>query len=507
MILYNYLEYMYKEGCAMLKRVLAFDFGASSGRAIIGSFDGEKIELKEIHRFSNDPVSINGTVYWDIQRLFFEIKRGIIKAKEDGGFDSIGIDTWGVDFGLLRKDGTLVENPVHYRDKRNEGMAEFSKKYMSHEKMYDITGIQFMDFNTVFQLLSLKENRPYILDEADTLLFTPDLLNFMLTGEKATEYSIATTSQMVDLNINKWSDEIICALGLKRSLLTDIVPTGTVVGKLSKEICDELGVPAADVIAVAAHDTQSAITATPSLEDDFVFISCGTWSLFGTEVKSPIINDASRKLNVTNEGGYGFTTAFLKNICGLWLIQESRRQWGREGAEYSYAELEKLALDCEMFKCFIDPDAPEFGSMGNIPERVREYCKKTGQYVPETVGEVMRCIYESLAMKYRYTFDGIKECTEKDYSKIHVMGGGTKDRLLLQMTANSCGVEVLGGPIEATALGNIAVQLMSDGTVPDIKAARKIIADGEALKTYIPADTALWEEAYARFKAILGEAK
>ena len=488
-----------------MKRVLAFDFGASSGRAILGIFDGEKIELQEVHRFSNDPVKINGTVYWDVQRLFFEIKQGILKAKEAGGFDSIGIDTWGVDFGLLRKDGTLVENPVHYRDARNDGMVEKATKYMSKERMYDITGIQFMDFNTIFQLLSLKENRPYILEEADKLLFMPDLLNYMLSGVKSTEFSIATTSQMVDLKTNNWSEEILDTFGIDKNLLTDIAPTGAVIGQLSDEICEELGVTKADIVSVAAHDTQSAITATPCEYDDFAFISCGTWSLFGTEVKEPIINEASKKLNVTNEGGYDYTTAFLKNICGLWLIQESRRQWIREGKEYSYAELEKLALECEPFKCFIDPDAPEFAPMGNLPRRVKEYCEKTGQYVPQTVGEIIRCIYESLALKYRYTFDGIKECTGKDYDRIHVMGGGTKDKLLLQMTAQSCNVNVYGGPIEATALGNVAIQLMSTGAIKDIKEARKIIAKGENLKLYEPKDNAEWEKAYENFKNIINK--
>ena len=488
-----------------MKRVLAFDFGASSGRAILGIFDGEKIELQEVHRFSNDPVKINGTVYWDVQRLFFEIKQGILKAKEAGGFDSIGIDTWGVDFGLLRKDGTLVENPVHYRDARNDGMVEKATEYMSKERMYDITGIQFMDFNTIFQLLSLKENRPYILEEADKLLFMPDLLNYMLSGVKSTEFSIATTSQMVDLKTNNWSEEILDTFGINKNLLTDIAPTGAVIGQLSDEICEELGVSKADIVSVAAHDTQSAITATPCEFDDFAFISCGTWSLFGTEVKEPIINEASKKLNVTNEGGYDYTTAFLKNICGLWLIQESRRQWIREGKEYSYAELEKLALECEPFKCFIDPDAPEFAPMGNLPRRVKEYCEKTGQYVPQTVGEIIRCIYESLALKYRYTFDGIKECTGKDYDRIHVMGGGTKDKLLLQMTAQSCNVNVYGGPIEATALGNVAIQLMSTGAIKDIKEARKIIAKGENLKLYEPKDNADWEKAYEDFKNIINK--
>ncbi len=487
----------------MEKRVLAFDFGASSGRAILGIFDGKKIELKEVHRFGNDPVSINGTVYWDIQRLFFEIKQGMIKAKEAGGFQSIGIDTWGVDFGLIRKDGTLVENPVHYRDKRNDGMVNKSEKYMSRERLYDITGIQFMDFNTLFQLLSLKENRPYILEEADKLLFTPDLLAYMLTGEKHAEYSIATTSQMVDLKTHDWSEEILSAFSLNRNLLPDIVKTGTVTGTLSDDICEELGLNKADVIAVAGHDTQSAISATPTSDDDFAFISCGTWSLFGTEVKEPIINEASKKLNVTNEGGYDYSTAFLKNICGLWLIQESRRQWIREGNEYSYADLEEKALASEPFKCFIDPDAPEFAPMGNLPQRVKDYCKKTGQHVPETVGEIMRCIYESLALKYRLTLEGIEECTGKKYNKLHVMGGGTKDKLLLKMTADSCNIPVYGGPIEATALGNVAIQLMSAGDIKDIKEARKIIADGENLKLYEPSDRDGWEDAFERFKAVI----
>ncbi len=487
----------------MAKRVLAFDFGASSGRAIVGVFDGEKIELREVHRFSNDPVTINGTVYWDVQRLFFEIKQGILKAKEDGGFDSIGIDTWGVDFGLLRKDGTLIENPIHYRDKRNDGMVERAKNYMSHEEMYDITGIQFMDFNTVFQLLSLKENRPYILEEADTLLFMPDLLAYMLSGVKSTEYSIATTSQIVDLKTQTWSEKILKDFGLPASILTPIAATGAVIGKLSNEICEELGVPAADIVSVASHDTQSAITAVPCEEEDFAFISSGTWSLFGTEVKEPVINEASKKLNVTNEGGYNYTTAFLKNICGLWLIQESRRQWIREGSEYSYAQLEEMALNSKPFQCFIDPDAAEFGVMGNLPKRVKEYCEKTGQYIPETVGEIVRCIYESLALKYRLTFDGIMECTGKKYDRIHVMGGGTKDKLLLDMTAQSCNVPVYGGPIEATALGNIAVQLMSSGDIKDIKEARRIIAQGENLKEYLPHNRDAWEDAYERFQNII----
>lgn len=489
----------------MKKQVLAFDFGASSGRAILGSFDGEKIELKEIHRFSNDPVKVGNTFYWDILRLFHEIKQGILKAKQYGKIESIGIDTWGVDFGLIDEKGYLLENPVHYRDERNVGMIEEAQKYMSKDEMYDRTGIQFMEFNTLFQLLSLKKNRPEMLERADKLLFMPDLLTYMLTGEKVAEYSIATTSQMVNIGTKNWDSELLDTMNIPEKILCDIVPAGTKAGVLRHELCEELGVDAIPVISVCGHDTQSAITAIPSEKKDFAFISSGTWSLFGTELDTPVVNEKAKKLNVTNEGGYNYTTAFLKNICGLWLIQESRRQWIREGREYSYAELEQEALKAEPFKCFIDPDAPDFVAMGDMPSRVREFCKKTGQYVPGTVGEVMRCIYESLAMKYKYVLQGIEDCTEKNFDRIHVAGGGTKDTFLCSMTASSCNRTVYAGPIEATVLGNIAVQFMSAGDIKDIAEARQIIAKGENLKVYEPVDADKWEKAYKEFVKIIKE--
>lgn len=483
-----------------MKRVLAFDFGASSGRAIIGKYENGKIELEEVHRFSNDPVSVNGTTYWDVLRLFHEIKQGIIKAKQAGGFDSIGIDTWGVDFGLLDEFGCLLENPIHYRDTRTVGMIEEAEKYISKREMYNITGIQFMELNTIFQLLSLKKERPHMLQRTDKMLFMPDLFAYMLTGEKNTEYSIATTSQMIDLQTNSWSGELLDKLGIRKDIFAPIVKSGTKVGFLSPEICEECGVESVPVIAVCEHDTQSAISAVPCPEGEFAFISSGTWSLFGTELEKPVVNDTTYEINVTNEGGYDFATGFLKNIIGLWLIQESRRQWAREGENYSYADLEKLALEAEPFKCFIDPDTPEFVPHGNLPERVREYCRKTNQYVPETVGEIMRCIYESLAMKYRETFEKIKECTGKDYPVIHVIGGGTKDTLLCQLTANSCGCEVKAGPIEATVLGNLAVQLISHGEIKDIKEAREIIASSENVVTYTPQSADVWSENFEKYK-------
>lgn len=487
----------------MTKRVLAFDFGASSGRAIIGCFDGDKITLEEVHRFSNDPVSVGGTVYWDVLRLFYEIKQGIIKAKIAGGFDSIGIDTWGVDFGLIDSEGKLMENPIHYRDARTAGLVDEAFKTMPKEKLYGITGIQFMELNTLFQLISLKKYRPWMLERADKMLFMPDLFGYMLTGKMCAEYSIASTSQLIDLDKRTWSKEILDAFGIKESVFAPLVQPGTVLGELSKEVCEECGVDPVPVISVCGHDTQSAITSVPCEDGDFAFLSSGTWSLFGTELDKPIVNETSMNINITNEGGFDGSTGFLKNIIGLWLIQESRRQWKREGKEYSYADLEKLALAAEPFKCFIDPDAPEFVPHGNIPERVREFCRKTGQYVPETVGEIMRCIYESLAMKYRLTFEKLRECTERDYPVIHVIGGGTKDGLLCQMTANSCDRTVKAGPIEATVMGNVAVQLMSDGSVKNIGQARKIVADSSELKTFEPKDTDKWAGAYEDFLKVV----
>ena len=487
----------------MTKRVLAFDFGASSGRAIIGCFDGDKITLEEVHRFSNDTVSVGGTVYWDVLRLFYEIKQGIIKAKIAGGFDSIGIDTWGFDFGLIDSEGKLMENPVHYRDARTVGLVDEAFKTMPKEKLYGITGIQFMELNTLFQLISLKKYRPWMLERADKMLFMPDLFGYMLTGKMCAEYSIASTSQLIDLDKRTWSKEILDAFGIKESVFAPLVQPGTVLGELSKEVCEECGVDPVPVISVCGHDTQSAITSVPCEDGDFAFLSSGTWSLFGTELDKPIVNETSMNINITNEGGFDGSTGFLKNIIGLWLIQESRRQWKREGKEYSYADLEKLALAAEPFKCFIDPDAPEFVPHGNIPERVREFCRKTGQYVPETVGEIMRCIYESLAMKYRLTFEKLRECTERDYPVIHVIGGGTKDGLLCQMTANSCDRTVKAGPIEATVMGNVAVQLMSDGSVKNIGQARKIVADSSELKTFEPKDTDKWAGAYEDFLKVV----
>lgn len=489
----------------MNKKVLAFDFGASGGRAMCAVFDGSTIEIEELHRFSNDPVIVNGTMYWDTLRLFFEIKQGLIQAKKCGKIESIGIDTWGVDFGLLDREGNLLENPIHYRDARTAGMIERSFEKIEKEKFYQITGNQFMELNTAFQLLSLVENRKELLERADQMLLTPDLFNYFLTGKKAAEYSIVSTTQLMDAHTGTWSKEVINALGIPEKIFPEIIPCGTVIGPVSDEICEELGIDRMNVIAVAGHDTQSALVSVPTEEEDFIFLSCGTWSLLGTELEKPLINEKSEYYNITNEGGYEKKVSFLKNIIGLWCIQESRRQWIREGKEYGFGELEKMASEAKPFKCFIDPDASEFTPAGNIPRRIREYCRRTGQEIPETEGEIVRCINESLAMKYRIAMEEIVDCTGKDYKTVYMVGGGTQSKLLCQFTANACKCNVSAGPVEATVLGNVALQLLAGGEIPSLKEARAIIKRSQKIEYYEPQSTKEWDEAYKIFRKIIAK--
>lgn len=485
----------------MAKRVLAIDFGASSGRAIIGEYDGERVTLTEIHRFSNDPVILGGVMYWDVLRLFHEIKQSLIKAKPYD-VESVAIDTWGVDFGLLDKDERLIDNPVHYRDRRTSGMVDKSEELISKEKLYSLTGNQIMEINTAFQLLALKLTRPDILERADKVLNMPDLFNCFLSGEVRSEVSIASTTQLFDQEKKNWSDDAIEAFGFERKLFPKVVSSGTVIGTLTPALCEELGVKPIKVIAVCGHDTQCALVAVPAKENDIAFLSCGTWSLLGTELDKPIINDSSYKNNVTNEQGFGGKTSFLKNIIGLWLIQESRRQWIREGKEYSFAELEDLARAAEPFKCFIDPDAPELTPAGDIPNRIRKLCRESGQYVPETVGEVMRCIYESLALKYKGAVRELEECTGAEFKTLYMIGGGTKDRFLSQLTADACGITVSSGPVEATAMGNILIQLSALGEISGLSKMRETVRASEKILYFKPENTAEWDKAYERYKTI-----
>lgn len=485
------------------KYLLSFDFGASSGRAVLGAYDGEKLTLREIHRFSNDPVLLGGTLYWDVLRLLFEMKQALVKSKAYGELESIGIDTWGVDFGLLDKSGRLLENPVHYRDARTAGMLEKAFEKLSASAFYSITGNQFMEINTAFQLLALKESRPECLERAAHLLLMPDLFCYMLTGEIHTEYSIASTTQLLDAQKRTWSKTVLSALELPERLFTEIVPTGTQVGTLREDICTELGVSPAKVIAVAGHDTQCAQAAVPAQEEDFLFLSCGTWSLLGTELDAPLINNAARRCNVTNEGGYAGKASFLKNIIGLWLIQETRRQWQKEGESLSFAEMEEFARAAAPYRSFIDPDDAVFVPAGDIPKRIAEYCRQTNQPVPETKGEILRCIYDSLSMKYRYAVSQIEMCTGKNYKTLHMLGGGVKDTLLCRLTADACRKEVLAGPVEATVYGNLVLQLLALGKLKDLTEAREVIRRSDKAVRFTPiGNESEVDAAFKRFKEV-----
>jgi len=485
------------------QKMLAIDLGASSGRGIVGSFNGQKLSLKENHRFSNDPVILNGRMYWDILRIFHEIKQSIAKTVLDGdAISSIGIDTWGVDYALLDESGKMLSNPYHYRDARTEGIVSYVGRFFNSSELYAKTGIQCMNFNTIFQLIADLRDDPKMVENAQRMLNVPDLLNYFLTGNMANEYTILSTGAFLDAEKRDYAKDIIAKAGIPQGLFGDIVAPGTSMGKLLAQVQSEVGKTDAEVLTVASHDTASAVIAVPTQEKEFLFISSGTWSLMGTELDAPKINAETEKYNFTNEGGVNNTIRFLKNIMGLWLIQESRRQWRREGKEYSFADLESLAKAAKPFRCFIDPDHPSFVAPGDLPARVREFCQKTGQYVPETVGEVMRCIYESLAMKYRYTAETIKKLTGISPRVIHVVGGGTKDGFLSQMTADACGIPVCAGPEEATAIGNLLVQLMAAGEAKNLLDARAIVDASFDCKHYIPENTPAWDAAYQTFCAL-----
>ncbi len=486
-------------------KMLAIDLGASNGRAILGILEDKKLTLQEVHRFSNDPVMVNGNLYWDILRLFHEIKQGVLNCVRLGHRDihSIAVDTWGVDFGLLDGKGNLLGNPYHYRDKRTGGMMEKLQELISKEELYNTTGIEFMWFNTILQLYSMKRENSTLLNEAKTLLLTPDLLNYFLSGVKTSEYSIASTTQLLDAYAKCWSDKIIDKLDIPRGIFTDIIPSGTIIGELTEELSKELGIQNLKVIAVAGHDTQSAIAAVPTEDEDFAYISCGTWSLMGFESNQPIINEKSMNLSVTNEGGVGGKITVLKNIMGLWLIQECKRHWDNKGQGCTFAELDEKVIHAKPFISFVDPDDISFIAPGNMPERIREYCRKTGQPVPETKGEVVRCITQSLALKYRMTLEKLEDLLGRKLPVIHMVGGGIKDKLLCRFTAEATGRSVIAGPIEASSIGNILVQAMALGNVKDLKEIRSIVKASFPIVTYTPTEKELWDKAYDVYKELI----
>ena len=468
-----------------MKTVLAFDFGASTGRAIKAHFDGKTITYEEIHRFDNIPKTVDGHVCHDVDMIFSEIKTAIEKA---GKVDSIAFDTWGVDYALLDKDGNIIHEPSHYRDERTQDALTKAFSKISADEIYEETGNQIMNINTLFQLIS-DEN----LAKADKLLFMPDLFAYLLTGQKVCEMTIASTSQMLDMKNKKWSRKVLETFGISEDLFPEIKESATINGEYK-------GIP---VVSVAGHDTQCAVAAMPSKSENAAFLSCGTWSLIGCELDEPVMTAQSNALELSNEMGANGKINFLKNISGLWLIQETRRDLAVTDRKYSYNELEMMARDSEKFRSFIDPDAPELSAHGNLPDKIRAYCKNTNQPVPETIGQVVRCIYESLAMKYRLALEQIGECTGKKFSVLHLMGGGTKDGFLCELAAQSLGIPVVAGPVEATALGNIVLQLIALGEIETIEKGREIIAETEKVKTFNQEHTSDWDEAFERFCKII----
>ena len=485
-------------------KMLAYDFGASSGRGIIGEINNDMLKLREVHRFSNDPVIFSDYLQWDILRLCHEVKQGILKCKNAGeDIASIGIDTWGVDFGLLDSRGELLKNPYHYRDKRTDGMIEECLKYIDKKELYKRTGIQSAKYNTIYQLLAMKTLEDKSLDEASTLLMMPDLINYMLSGEMVSEYTECTTSQLYSHNLNDWDTYIIDKLNIPQTIFTKIVKPATVIGNIRKSICEELNVSPALVVAVASHDTASAISAVPSEGEDHVYISCGTWSLLGIETDQPITCDKAFEYNFTNEGGIDNKITFLKNIMGLWIVQECKRHWEKEGHNIGFSELVKMAQSEKECVSFIDPDNLLFYAPNNMPSKVRQFCMDTNQPVPETYGQIIRCIEESLAYKYRWAIEKIEEITSKKINTIHMVGGGIQDQLLCQLTANATCRKVIAGPVEATAAGNILAQAMVLGKVKSIAHGREIIRNSFDLKTYLPQDTNIYDKGYQKFLKIL----
>lgn len=488
----------------MLK-LLAFDYGASSGRAILGEFDGGKLQLKEMHRFPNEPVTVGDNLYWDILRLYHEMKQGILKCAAAGNRDiaSIGIDTWGVDFGLLDADGKLLGNPYHYRDGRTEGMIEKACGIVEKKEIYAQTGIQFQELNTIYQLLSMKAASSPMLEKASTMLFIPDLLRYFLTGEKNSEFTIASTSQMLQHKGGSWAYSLLGKLGIPGHILTDVIEPGTIAGMLTPQVAGELGTGRIPVAAVAEHDTGSAVAAVPAAEVKYAYLSSGTWSLLGVELVSPVINDATYKLNYTNEGGFNRTVRLLKNIMGLWIYQECKRYWDKSGEVQSFEELEEAAAAEAPFQALIDPDDGSFYRPGRMPEKIREYCRRTGQSIPRTKAQTVRCIMESLALKYRMALEGLESIVGYSLPVLHIVGGGCKNTMLSQFTANAIGRQVITGPVEATAAGNLIAQLIALGEVGSLSEGRSIIGKSFAAGEYVPAHCEDWDMAYERFLRLL----
>ena len=475
----------------------AVDLGATSGRTILGSIADGKLVQRELTRFPNNIILTGGHFFWDIYALYAEIIRGL-KVVADEGIEiaSIGIDTWGVDFVMIGKDGGILRNPYCYRDPHTDGAMEEYFRRVPKEKVYEKTGIQFMQFNSLFQLATLKKNHDSALEAADKILFVPDALMYMLTGEAVCEYTILSTSQMLDPRTKKIDNELIDVIGLKESQFGRYVNPSDVVGTLTPEVQQMTGLGAVPVVAVAGHDTGAAVAAVPAENERFAYLSCGTWSLLGIETKDAIISDKSYEYNFTNEGGIEGTTRFLKNICGMWLLERCRKEWTDAP---DIAQLCKEAMEAPAFQSFINPDDAMFANPVSMVEAIQTYCKQTGQHVPQDYREMARCIFESLAMRYRQVLGYLKDMAPFAIEKLHVIGGGSRNAYLMQMTANSIGLPVITGPVEGTAIGNIMLQAKAAGMVSDMFEMRSIIAKSIELNTFMPQDAEKWDEAYSKY--------
>ena len=476
----------------MAKRtVLAIDLGAESGRVMAVHFDGAHLSFDEVHRFANTPVLAHGTLHWDILRLWHEIQTGIDKSRSLKPA-SLGVDTWGVDFALLDSAGELLGSPVHYRDPRTNGVMERALEHVPRSEIFAETGIQFMPINTLYQLYSLVERSAPQLAAAATFLTVPDLINYWLTGQKVCEYSIATTTQMLNARTADWSCDMLARLSIPTDMLPPIVHPGTRLG-------DFEGIP---VIAPACHDTQSAVAALSASETGSAYISSGTWSLIGVEIPEPILTDMALSANVTNEGGVDHTICLLANATGLWLLQQCRAVWKEHGLDYSYAELVELARKVSPQSSLIDTNDPCFLPSGDHPALIQAYCRETGQQVPATHGEIVRCVVESLALKYRQVLDTLRDLTGKDLTSVNIVGGGSQNALLNQLTADATGLPVTAGPVEATVLGNALVQFVALGEFRDISEARAAVRNLGEVQHYEPHTTAAWAEAYERYQQL-----
>ena len=475
--------------------LLAIDLGASNGRAVEGLFDGDKLTINELHRFSNDFIDLNGIKYWDILRLFSEIKAGLSKA--NSSLASIGIDSWGVDFGLIDKRGQLLSNVRSYRMASDKEMFDIFK-IKSERELYDKSGLTSLNFNTIFQLYRRKQENDISLNNADKILMIPDLLGYFLSGEIGAEYTNATTTMLYDPIAKNWNFDLINELGFDKNIFPSIQPSSTIRGKLLPSIREELNLGSVDFVAVGTHDTASAVAAVPAKGKDFAFLSSGTWSLFGTETDAPVFSDEVFNAHYSNEGTIQGGFRPLKNIMGLWLIQECRREWIKNGNDISYDTIVNNARAAKPFRSLIDPDYADFFEAGNMQKKIQDYCAKTGQAIPETVGEVSRCIYESLALKYRWALDRLEEIKGEKIQSLNIVGGGIQNKLLNQFAANATNRTVITGPIEGACIGNLLSQAIALGELKDINELREVVRRSFDVEEYYPQDVEQWEEAYQK---------